>query len=115
MSNVLTFELERKAAWRADKAKKHPQDVRNSQACTLLNTLAQSGADAELSSRYDELSNEVEPSRWSEIQSDVLTEIGFHFMPKSVDEVLSRIIERQERGLPGMHELQGLMAKRFGS
>jgi len=44
MSNFLSFELTKKAEWRAKKADRHPEDSRNSAAVHLLRGLSEQPA-----------------------------------------------------------------------
>ncbi|WP_275782485.1 hypothetical protein [Pararhizobium gei] len=98
MANVLAFELNKKAEWRDQKAEKHSEDARNAQAAKLLRDLADQSADADLSARFEALSEAeaIGLEEFNEAVSDELTDIGFRSKPKNVDEVLRLIIQRIE-------------------
>lgn len=96
MVNVLAFELNNKAEWRDEKAKKHPEDARNAQAAKLLRQLAGQSADAHLTELFDMLGEgeAISLEKFNEVVSEELTDIGFRSQPQSVDEVLKSIIQR---------------------
>ncbi|MDX0065937.1 hypothetical protein GOB13_23220 [Sinorhizobium meliloti] len=114
MSNTLSFELNKVAEWRADKAKRHPEDSRNQTAKILLVRLAEQTADEDVSQRYDALHEDesVNTERLSEARSEILGEIGFGWEPKHVDEVLERIINRATGKAPTVSDLLEVNRKR---
>jgi hypothetical protein len=89
------------ARWRREKAKEHPDDERNLRAAELLEELATS-VDAvapELLEAYMELGDDI---RDSEIHSDMLRTIGFHWAPASGTEFVRAFIARVTGGPVGL-------------
>ncbi|SDN84007.1 hypothetical protein [Ensifer sp. YR511] len=107
MNSTLYFELKKTAEWRAEKAKRHPEDARNQTAKILLARLAEQEPDAELSQRYDFLHEDenIDAERLSQAHSEILGEVGFRWEPKHVDEVLDRIINRATGKAPTLADL----------
>lgn len=108
MSDMLSFELNKTAEWRARKQERHPEDSRNRAARILLARMAEQGANTDLSKQYDALyeDEEVGLERLSEAHSDILGDIGFRWEPKHVDEVLERIINRVTGNAPTISDLE---------
>lgn len=101
----LQFELERTAVWRAEKAKRHSDDQRNSAAVDLLTSLAAAEANPMLVERYERLSNKISSKRWSAVHSEALGDIGFRWHPKQIDEVYSRIVAMLTNRTPMIIEM----------
>jgi|GEM_PF-1941080 len=107
MTNALSFEVNKTAAWRVQKQERHPQDSRNQTARILLARLAEQDANADLTRRYETLQEdeEISTERLGQAHSEVLGEIGFRWVPKHVDEVLERIINRVTGKAPTLADL----------
>lgn len=95
MSNYLSFYLEKKAEWRDLKAERHPEDVRNAAAASLLRKLANQTATSDASATLAGIDGDVEHEWYDNFDStvdDVLTDIGFRITPNNVDEVSEVIL-----------------------
>jgi hypothetical protein len=104
-SNVLAFELNKTSLFRKRKAEKHEDDPRNQTARIILHKLSTQQANGTLASNYDLLSNEIDATKWGDIHSSVLGDIGFGYQPAHIDEVLTRIIDKVVEDRPSLRQI----------
>lgn len=94
MSNFLTFELMKKAEWRDRKAERHPEDPRSAEAAKLLRRLASETTTSEPAVKLSAAEGDVDHEWYDDFagaMDGVLTDIGYRFLPQSIDDVVSEI------------------------
>jgi hypothetical protein len=88
--------LEKKAAWRREKAERHPEDVRNLNAAEMHESLAAQAGDIDpgLLARLTALQDEG--AEIDERADLIMTDIGFHRHYTKIDDLIRDIVDLKE-------------------
>jgi hypothetical protein len=89
--------LEKKAAWRREKARRYPEDIRNLRAAEMLERLAAQAEagyiDAELLDRLTDMQNEGHEA--DERADELMTTIGFGVHYEKIEDLVRDILDRR--------------------
>ena len=92
----IALALEKKAAWRREKADRHPEDVRNLRAAEMLESLAAQAEagdiDTELLDRLTDLQNESDEA--DDRANELMTAIGFGVSYEKIDDLVRDVVHQ---------------------